>query len=298
MTNLSRRSLLKSFGAWSLAGAAAASWQGLKGQAWAQDAMNTMRVLPTEGSIVQLPKQGATLHSYVSPEAGVLVTSHIIETERQLVIVDTTLLPNTAAELRSYADSLGKPIDRVIISHAHPDHWSGLTSFGDVPIVTTANVRADIAQQVNADTPLPANALDETATLTAGNEVLDGLTFEYLLYDDAEAPEQIVVHLPELGILVAQDLVYNNVYFFPGTNRANWISILQSLQTMDNADVILPGHGFPTTRGELDSAIDFLNVFNEAVEAATDEASLQDALRQAYPNYGGAFLLNFVGMAL
>jgi glyoxylase-like metal-dependent hydrolase (beta-lactamase superfamily II) len=28
-----------------------------------------------------------------------------------------------AQGFRAYADSLGKPIDRVIITHAHPDHF-------------------------------------------------------------------------------------------------------------------------------------------------------------------------------
>lgn len=247
---------------------------------------------------MQLPKQGATIHSYVSPEAGVMVTSHIIETERQLVIVDTTLLPSTAAEVRSYADSLGKPIERIIISHAHSDHWSGLASFAGIPVFTTDKVREDIAQEIRDEGAVSMEVLDPVIPLTADTETLDGLTFEYLIYNDAESPEQVTVHLPELGILFAQDLVYNNVYFFPGVNRDNWVRTLQSLQTMDNADVILAGHGFPTTKGELDSAINFLTLYSEAAEAATDEASLQDALRQAYPNYGGAFLLNFAAMAL
>ncbi|MBI4650363.1 MBL fold metallo-hydrolase, partial [Candidatus Desantisbacteria bacterium] len=61
----------------------------------------------------------------MSPLKGQLVCSHIIESENKLVIIDTLLLRPYAERLRKYADSLNKPIERVIITHFHPDHWLG-----------------------------------------------------------------------------------------------------------------------------------------------------------------------------
>jgi glyoxylase-like metal-dependent hydrolase (beta-lactamase superfamily II) len=31
-----------------------------------------------------------------------------------------------ADEAADYANRLDKPVDRIIVSHGHPDHWSGL----------------------------------------------------------------------------------------------------------------------------------------------------------------------------
>ncbi|MCX6635651.1 MAG: MBL fold metallo-hydrolase, partial [Acidobacteria bacterium] len=87
---------------------------------------------------------GVTLHCLSSGEDGEFVNSVIIETGRALVVIDTMNLIPYSRELRSYADSLGKTIERVLITHAHPDHWFGLDSFKDVPTFAFAETRADI----------------------------------------------------------------------------------------------------------------------------------------------------------
>jgi Metallo-beta-lactamase superfamily len=43
-----------------------------------------------------------------------------------VVIFDGQLLLPYANEVAPYVQTLGKPIDRTILSHAHTDHWGGL----------------------------------------------------------------------------------------------------------------------------------------------------------------------------
>jgi glyoxylase-like metal-dependent hydrolase (beta-lactamase superfamily II) len=43
-----------------------------------------------------------------------------------VVIFDGQLLLLYADDVASYMQTLGKPVDRIILSHAHTDHWSGL----------------------------------------------------------------------------------------------------------------------------------------------------------------------------
>src|SRR5258707_6215985 len=65
------------------------------------------------------------IHSYLSPADGVQVNTQMIEGPTAVVIFDGQLLLPYANEVASYVQTLGKP-DRIILSHAHTDHWSGL----------------------------------------------------------------------------------------------------------------------------------------------------------------------------
>src|SRR6266849_9073957 len=66
------------------------------------------------------------IHSYLSPADGFQVNTQMIEGPTAVVIFDGQLLLPYAAEVASYAQTLGKPVDRIILSHAHTDHWGGL----------------------------------------------------------------------------------------------------------------------------------------------------------------------------
>src|ERR1700726_5048038 len=66
------------------------------------------------------------IHSYLSPADGLQVNTQMIEGPTAVVIFDGQLLLPYANEVASYVQTLGKPVDRIILSHAHTDHWSGL----------------------------------------------------------------------------------------------------------------------------------------------------------------------------
>ena len=80
--------------------------------------------------IVMVAKQAGDvrIHTFVSSFAynNIANATHIIESRNRLVLVDGQFLAPYAQKFRSYADGLGKPIDRVYLSHRHPDHWFGV----------------------------------------------------------------------------------------------------------------------------------------------------------------------------
>jgi glyoxylase-like metal-dependent hydrolase (beta-lactamase superfamily II) len=67
-----------------------------------------------------------TIHSYNAPEEGLFVASQIVETADGLVIFDAVFHTSHAEALADYIAGLGKPVNRIVLSHIHPDHWSGL----------------------------------------------------------------------------------------------------------------------------------------------------------------------------
>ncbi|MEL7343973.1 MAG: MBL fold metallo-hydrolase [Pseudomonadota bacterium] len=243
------------------------------------------------GTVMSFAKGGATFHTYVSPAQAVNVTSHVIELGDQLLLVDATFLPPTAAEVAALVASTGKPLHTAYVSHEHPDHWSGVDAFGGVEFKTLPEIRDAIrAESAAGDGPAPTAVLDST-DLVLGMTQIGGVPVEFRAYDNAEAPKAIVAVLPEQKVAVVQDLVYNGVYFAPGVDRKNWIATLESMRNDEAFETLLVGHGLPTTRGELDTAIGYLKTLDAAWDAASTPDEVSAAMMAAYPGYDGAFLL-------
>jgi glyoxylase-like metal-dependent hydrolase (beta-lactamase superfamily II) len=284
-SNISRRQFVGASGAL-LAGAAVAGT--LTGQV--VHAQQTA----LQGRIVALKKGPVTIHTYVAPEASVQVTSHIIETAKSLVIVDTQFLQSFGKEVRAYADSLKKPISQVILSHEHPDHWYGGNLYKDVPFTSTATVQKNIQAQIDSGA-VAANVktFAPDGKLTPGVQTIDGVTLDIEAKLNAESPEQLVIKIPEAGAIIVQDLLYNGLHFFPGLDRKNWLTILESFRALKGFDTVLVGHGLPTNLGQIDHAIEYLTFVNETVANAKTAEDISAALAKRYPAYQGQFLLTF-----
>ncbi len=298
MNALSRRAVLRMMGA---AGAVAAlgGMPNLTRRARAQSSMI--------GRIVQTLKGDVTVHTYIAPPTSFLVTSHIVETPNQLVIVDTQFLQTAARDVLAYAESLGKPIERVILSHQHPDHSSGGNIFAGIPFVTTPAIAEGVQADLDAggvqqraglvgESEVPAEPRVPEASFEAGTFEVDGVTFDAQVYDNAEAPQQIVLRLPDHGIVVAQDLVYTNGHAFPGTDRQNWISILSELQSAGDFDTLLSGHGMPTSPGEITQMIQYLSLADELAANTTSADDVIAGLTAEYPGYEVEGILQFWGL--
>jgi glyoxylase-like metal-dependent hydrolase (beta-lactamase superfamily II) len=129
------------------------------------------------------------IHSYLSPANGFQVNTQMIEGPTAVVIFDGQLLLPYANEVASYVQTLGKPVDRIILSHAHTDHWAGLqvltVRFPDAHVFALDGV----ADQVRARGPARLDRLRRnygdkaatkvtvpTETITEGLQRIDGIT--------------------------------------------------------------------------------------------------------------------------
>ena len=284
--NLNRRDLIK--GAALTAGVVALIRGGLT-----PTAARAQGAMPA-GTVMSFDKAGVRFHTYVSPAQAVNVTSHVIELGDQLLVVDATMLPPTAAEVAALIASTGKPVHTAYVSHEHPDHWGGVSTFDGIEFATLPEIREGLrAEATGGEFPEPTSLLNGS-DLTLGMTEIGGVPVEFRSYDNAEAPKLIVTVLPEQKVAVVQDLVYNGIYFAPGVDRQNWIATLETLRADPSFETLLVGHGLPTTRGELDTAIGYLRTFDAAWQAGETPDEVKEAMMAAYPGYDGAFLLGLI----
>src|SRR5579883_1125441 len=163
---------------------------------------------------------GVRIHTYTSPEDGMLVNTQIIEGPTRLVVFDGQFFLPYAQQVADYIKTLGKPVDRIIISHSHPDHWAALevltSQLPGVPVYALAEVRDFLATQGQAFLDARRSALPRIGNqavvpdqiLAEGRTVIDGVTYEFRKYVEGEADVQLVALLPDQQALLSFDLVF------------------------------------------------------------------------------------------
>src|SRR6266404_8490450 len=162
------------------------------------------------------------IHSYLSPADGFQVNTQMIEGPTAVVIFDGQLLLPYADEAASYVQMLGKPVDRIILSHTHTDHWSGLQvlteRFPDARVFALDGVadqlRARGSARLDSFRPIYGERIATrvtipTETITEGLQRIDGVTYDFKRFVDAEADLQLAALLPEQKVLMAFDLVFS-----------------------------------------------------------------------------------------
>ncbi|MEO6454399.1 MAG: Ivy family c-type lysozyme inhibitor [Ginsengibacter sp.] len=84
------------------------------------------------------------IHTYTSLEPMLKVNAFIVEAEKELVIIDTTLTMTDSKALKQKAENLGKPIAGIILTHGHPDHIAGTVNISPhaaIPIYSLPSVK-------------------------------------------------------------------------------------------------------------------------------------------------------------
>ncbi|XHR96083.1 hypothetical protein ACFJIV_05190 [Mucilaginibacter sp. UC70_90] len=102
----------------------------------------------------------------------------------------------------------------------------------------------------------------------------------------------MVIKLPELGIVIAQDILYHNAHAFITGPVDGWKTALKELRASDGYDVILPGHGTPADKAAIDNALIYLDKSCEIFSKTNNAEEYKQALLAAYPSYAAAKLID------
>ena len=255
---------------------------------------------PSLCHVTRIEKGDVTIHMFTSPEEGESVNSQIVETRHSLLVIDVPLLKPYALEFRAYIESLGKPVAKVLATHAHPDHWFSLSYFADWDIrayqgaIDEMAALKDIA--IGYHSSLHAQLMPDTvilppATIEEGVFEIDGVEFLLRKFSDIEANTLMAVEIPSINTLIAQDLVYNACHMYVATRTAdgdfaldNWIRALEECKT-HNFETVIPGHGIATDARVFDECIAYLSHVSAVLKSAVTGEEFVRGVKSAYPDH-------------
>ncbi len=246
------------------------------------------------------------------------VNAYIIELENCVIVVDSTLAWSNAKELRKQAESFGKPIKAVLVTHGHPDHYTGLVEFADIPRFGSIGClkfaqEEDIRKSPTAISlfgdDYPKERLFPNEIVNDGDSLIfDGVTFTFRDMGPGESDSDGIWQFHKDGVTHAfvGDLIALNCHnFYHDGHVFEWQKILKGLkhEFSDQSVRLYIGHGeSPTGMEGIDWQLGYNNAFINAVSALDDRSvpvsqSSQDkvlaAMKTYLPSDATLFLLQY-----
>ena len=188
------------------------------------------------------------------------ITSTLILGSHDAVLVDPPLTSAQAADVGDWIEASGRKLRQIYITHGHGDHWFGaiplLKRFPRVAVRATAGTTRHMAGQNTKEFraefwdrvfpgQLPSGDVDVDVVGERGFELEDvPLLPVEVGHTDTDATTML--HVPEMGLLVAGDVVYNGVHLYLTesggvTGIDEWLAALDTAEALNPATVIA-GH--------------------------------------------------------
>lgn len=245
------------------------------------------------------------------------VHAYVVELPNAVVVVDATLALDSARWVREKAESTGKPIAAVLLTHGHPDHYTGLALFSDVPRYASQGaldfaheedvVKSPVARHYLGDEYPEVRVFPDQIIEDGFRLEVDGVTFTFTDIGPGESPSDGMWSYEHEGVLHAfvGDTVANRCHcFFRDGHAEAWLTALDRLDRELPSDARLYiGHG-PTPadktaigwqRGYIQTFLDTIDAIpskGETIDRPTQERVI--AAMQAYlPGDATLFLLDY-----
>lgn len=246
-----------------------------------------------------------------SEDNGNLVASVLIEGPTELILVDGQAKLSEADQVVAAIEAAGKPLKAIWLTHAHADHYFGLSrvleAFPDTPVYSTPEVVAWVEErtpgylkvfQERFPEDAPAAPVIPTAYTEETLEI-DGESIEIMSFERGDTEDVTILHIPSINAVIPGDIVYSGVHLYLREaptldDRMAWLETLDAIAALE-PDLIIPGHQSPDYADANTDAIaasrQYITDFNQAVAENESAEGAKAAMLELYPDYKYPFLL-------
>lgn len=202
----------------------------------------------------------------------------VIVEDDGLILIDSSGRRSSYEALGRELLRFGRPVRKLILTHAHPDHIAGAGYFNPGEILASAASQSSLQTppMITALQALHPQVADELVELQhpLPSKVIEGphtfgrITLEHVV---GHTQGDLMVRVADADVLFAGDLCFfEQVPLGVGAHFESWIAALACLVSAQER--IVPGHGPIGTAVQAQGVRDYL-------EAVLDAASRQTSLR-------------------
>ena len=226
---------------------------------------------------------------------GYMINSTVVVGDEGVILVDSggslEVGRHIAAAVRRITD---KPVTHVVNTHHHGDHYLGNAAFDGATFISSdmcrraivetghewlAIMEQAIGRALPGTKPVPAAVTYREGTRTETS--IQGVRMTFLVPRGSHAAGDLLVHLPDDGVLVAGDVLVNGVV--PTLQDGfvkNWIGTLDEIQAL-GAVHFVPGHGDLMTLRDVATLRDAMLRFYEGVKQGFRTGRSESEIRKS-----------------
>ncbi|KAL7947311.1 beta-lactamase-like protein [Trichoderma barbatum] len=263
---------------------------------------------------VEFPGQTETEAFKFSPTAFTLIT-----TQDGAVLVDAPTTDREGEEVANWVKSVivDKKLNYIYITHGHGDHFfaAGVIQkhYPEARILATAQTYAQMQENLDrklydglwvATTPELKNTsppeIQVDVLKDSNTFVIGGHEFRITSLPGGDIGESTVLHVPDLDLVVAGDVVYGKCYQFLGQSqtpelRNKWLQSIDQVAQL-KPKVVVPSHmqphdGFGTYH--LEETKEYIRAWEELDAKTNTWQDLEEAVKKRYPGRVGNFIIRF-----
>ncbi len=235
--------------------------------------------------------------------AWVTNSATLISGAKDAVLVDTFLSKEHSLELAQWVSDSGKNLTTIYVTHAHGDHYFGLSilleRFPQARAIATPPIAEAIRKQIQPDfvksfweTRFPG----QLPSRFVAPEVFEGDSFslegEKLIIvplGHTDTANTTALYVPSIDLVVPGDGVYNNTHLYLSEcderAREEWLRALDIIEAL-HPKAVVAGHGVmdpDNSPRHIEETRRYIENFNEAVKNSRTYLEVYEKMLALYP---------------
>lgn len=236
------------------------------------------------------------------------ISCTLIHGKSEAVLVDTPISIAQTEDLIRWIEGVipGKQLTYVYITHGHGDHFFGLPvlrkRWPNLRAVATPGTIAHMKQQLESpwmndiwlkyfpggQIALPAEVAEPLGSDTIN---LEGHMLRVHEVGHTDTYDTTVLHVPELDLVVAGDVVYGDVHQFFGeadtpAKRQEWLAAIEKIESL-KPKAVVAGHKRPGSVDGvyyLQSTKEYIRSFEEVAGSSSSPKEIFSRMKSLYPD--------------